>query len=439
MADQKPARILISGMGIAGQVLAYWLLRANLGIHITFVERSADMRKTGQGVDIRVEGVDVISKMGVEQKIREATTHEGGVRFLYDNNETYAYWPASDGEFSLSSDIEIMRGQLVTILNDALPKGDIEYRYDTMITDFEEHEHSVDVTFKDGKHESFDIVLAAEGQKSSIRRLMQQKHMINGCAPHSPPGEAVYSFSFVGGIFSMPRTEQDGDDWNMCHSTGGRGLSFRPATKDLTGVYINVCDATRREELAEVFTRSVPEIKAFFRKEFEDVDWVQKPRLLDAMDNATDFYPADVGQVHLDKWSSTRGRVALVGDAAFCPTPATGKGTTLAFVGSYTLAHSIVEELRAARKTQRQPDLAAAAIGWEQSIRPYIVKSQKLFPGMPDMFNPRTKLGLSVFRRFVSSAVFFITAIYPTVNRVGKLVSSNKKEREITLPEWVDA
>jgi 2-polyprenyl-6-methoxyphenol hydroxylase-like FAD-dependent oxidoreductase len=70
-------------------------------------------------------------------------------------------------------------------------------------------------------------------------------------------------------------------------------------------------------------------------RHFSDVGW-EAPRLLRAARTAPDFYLDSMGQVLLGRWS--RGRVVLLGDAGYCPSPLTGLGTSLALVGAYILA-----------------------------------------------------------------------------------------------------
>ena len=65
---------------------------------------------------------------------------------------------------------------------------------------------------------------------------------------------------------------------------------------------------------------------------FADVGW-EVPGLLRAMRTAPDFYFDSVGQVHLGTWSG--GRVALLGDAGYSPSPLTGLGTSLALFGAH--------------------------------------------------------------------------------------------------------
>lgn len=89
----------------------------------------------------------------------------------------------------------------------------------------------------------------------------------------------------------------------------------------------------------------------------------------------------EVAQVKMEAWA--KGRVALVGDAAICPSPISEMGTTLAIVGAYVLAEEIV-------KAPLDPKQAFGA--YEEIMRPFVVKGQKLFPGTPQLANPDTTL-----------------------------------------------
>ena len=79
-------RILISGAGVAGPVLAFWLTR--YGFSVTLIERAPQPRTVGQTIDIRGWGMEVIRKMGLEEEIRKRTTHEEGLYFVDSNNVT---------------------------------------------------------------------------------------------------------------------------------------------------------------------------------------------------------------------------------------------------------------------------------------------------------------------------------------------------------------
>jgi 2-polyprenyl-6-methoxyphenol hydroxylase-like FAD-dependent oxidoreductase len=111
------------------------------------------------------------------------------------------------------------------------------------------------------------------------------------------------------------------------------------------------------------------------------VGW-ETPRVLAALDDAPLYFDA-VGQAHLPAWSS--GRVALVGDAAYCSSPVSGMSTSLALTGAYVLAGEL--------GTHPHP---MAFARYEALMRPYVDQAQKLPPGAPRIANPRSRAGVAV-------------------------------------------
>jgi len=93
-----------------------------------------------------------------------------------------------------------------------------------------------------------------------------------------------------------------------------------------------------------------------------------------------------IAQVRLEHWSS--GRVTVVGDAGYAPSPFTGMGTSLAFIGAYILAGEI---------SQQPNNIPAALESYERVLRPYIETIQKLPPGIPWPVNPQSTLSIKVF------------------------------------------
>ena len=78
-----PLKILISGGGVAGPCLAWWLNQASVDAQITILERAPQPRESGQAVDIRGVAVDVMKAMGLEQAVRDKNTTEVGFEFVY--------------------------------------------------------------------------------------------------------------------------------------------------------------------------------------------------------------------------------------------------------------------------------------------------------------------------------------------------------------------
>lgn len=112
--------------------------------------------------------------------------------------------------------------------------------------------------------------------------------------------------------------------------------------------------------------RDVDGQKNLVADQFAGLGW-QIPELLESMRAAGDFYFDPVCQILMDRVSA--GRVTLVGDAGYCPSPASGQGTSLALAGAYVLAG----ELAAAAG-----DFTVAFEKYEAEMRPYIEKNQAL-------------------------------------------------------------
>ena len=107
--------ILISGAGIAGTALAYWLNRHRFTV--TVLEREDALRDTGQNVDVRGAGCQVVRRMGLEDQVAHAGTGEFGTRFVDQRGRTVAEFPAGTGESDgATAELEILRGELIRLL-----------------------------------------------------------------------------------------------------------------------------------------------------------------------------------------------------------------------------------------------------------------------------------------------------------------------------------
>jgi glycine/D-amino acid oxidase-like deaminating enzyme len=73
-------KVLISGAGIGGCTLAYWLARN--GHSVTVVERSGSLRSSGSPVDVRGAAVDVAERMNILAQLREARIRLQGMTLL---------------------------------------------------------------------------------------------------------------------------------------------------------------------------------------------------------------------------------------------------------------------------------------------------------------------------------------------------------------------
>ena len=378
-------RVLISGASVAGPALAYWLVRA--GCKVTVVERAPSLRTAGQGLDVRDTARDIIKRMGIFARIRDKSSPEEGLEVVDGNNRCFSRFGAdkSGKGDSITSDVEILRGELAGILYD-VTKDDVSYIFGDMVESLEETDKEVGVNFANGTPTMpFDLVVAADGLGSKIRRLA----FGNG-------DSHIRSLDSYASYFSIPPSDTD-TMWSRVHWVkGGRCMLVRPDNVGRTRAFLCLTAYEKSDERLARFEKAskegVPAQKLLLQELFQDAGW-EISRILDGMHKSDDFYMQHIAQVRLNRWSS--GRVAVIGDAGYAPSPFTGMGTSLAFIGAYVLAGEI----------SRQPNNVPAALeSYERVLRPYVESIQKLPPGIPWMVNPQSTLGVRVFETVVWGA-----------------------------------
>ena len=354
--------ILISGASIAGPALAYWL-RAN-GFNPTVVERAPAPRPGGQTVDLRGAGRTVIQRMGLMDRARELSLDQRGIAWVNGRGRIGARMPTDlFGGEGIVSEIEILRGDLGQLLYEASRPG-TEYLFDDTITGLDQDRGGVTVSFENSAPRRFGLVVGADGLHSVVRALA-----------FGPEPSCVEPIGCYTAWFTAP-ADIDLDGWFLMHrAPGGRVASARPGRRPgeiKAGLSF-------RSPPIEYDRRDIDGQQDLLAERFAEVGWAV-PQLLAAMRNASDFFFDSMGQVRLDHWSA--GRAALIGDAGYCPTPLTGLGTSLALVGAYVLAG----ELAAAGGDHR-----TAFPRYEQIIRSYVTESQKLPPGGPAGYAPKSR------------------------------------------------
>src|SRR3954452_9890787 len=331
--------VLISGGGIAGPALAPWLTRR--GIAVTVVERAPAPRPGGQAVDLRGAARTVAERMGLLDDVRAVALEQRGIAWVRADGSIAARMAvdAFGGE-GVVSEIEVLRGDLADVLRRATSEG-AEDVFGDSITGLRDDEDGVTVTFERSAPRRFDLVVGADGSHSVVRSLA-----------FGPEEECTRPLGLYGCWFTAP-ADIDVDGWFLMHNLpGGRVASVRPGR--LPGEL--KAGLTFRAEPFRYDRGDVAAQKELVAERFADADW-EVLRLVAAMREATDFGFDSNTQVHLPAWS--RGRVVLLGDAAWSPTPLTGLGTSLALVGAYVLAG----ELAAV-------DLPTALHRYEEVLRP---------------------------------------------------------------------
>lgn len=359
-------RVLVTGASIAGPALAWGLAKS--GFDVTLLERSATPRETGQNIDVRGLGREILVRMGIEAAVLANLTGEEGTRFVEARGRPYAVFPKNEGQDGPTAEVEILRGRLAGILVDTV-QDDVEQRFGDFVTGVRQDTTGVDVTFDSGSEERFDLFLVAEGRSSRTRRIL--------FADETEMRDFGVSITYG----TLDRRADDVDTWDWYTAARGRVASVRPDNEGTIRASMSF-----RSEPMGFEGLPVEQQLQVLRERFRGAGW-QTDRILDGFAARPDeFYTQRMEQVVVSTWS--KGRVALVGDAAWGSGP-TGMGTTLSLVG----AHILAGELAA------QPDRPALAFArYEQQMRGYADSAQGLPRGGAKLLHPVTGLGLAAIR-----------------------------------------
>ncbi|MGW0295101.1 FAD-dependent monooxygenase [Streptomyces anthocyanicus] len=366
-------RVLVAGGGIAGHALAYWLARG--GHRVTVRERYPDLRATGAQIDLRGQGIEAVRRMGLLDTVRGRLVDEAGVAFLDARGRPRATLMANTsgrGRQSLTSEYEIMRGDLVRILHEATG-NDVEYVYGTSVDGFDQDEHEVVAHCSDGSSETYDLLVAADGQGSRLRRAI----LPDGTDPYWRVGiHMAYWF--------VPRIASDSNVRDTCMVPGGRQIMRRSHNPTETQVYLVL-----REDSAQasaIHREPVEKQQEFWASRFRDAGW-QTERFVEGMRTSPFFYSQEIVQVRTDTWS--RGRVVLAGDAAHCASPYSGMGTSGGLVGAHVLAGEI---------NRRPDDLPTALAHYDTTLRPFTDEVQgEVNPRLLKLAMPMTQRAIDAF------------------------------------------
>lgn len=348
--------VLVSGGSIAGPTVAYWLNQ--YGFKVTLVERNNGTRTGGQAIDIRAVALEVVEKMGVLDEIKARRTDFRGASAVDVNGDEISRSTeiTFSGGVIANDDLEILRDELGDIFYEAT-QADVEYLFGDSVESLTETADGVEITFEKNEPRTFDLVIGADGLHSRVRNLAFGPESNYVVPVQLDPGVTRFM-----AIFSAPNL-LNLDHWQVARNTE-KGICFLYVAKENTvsrammGMGATELDYDYRDKEAQ------KQIVADYYA--TDQNWII-PELLENMWKADDFYFDSMSQTRMDAWS--KGRVALVGDAAFCPSAMSGQGTSVALVGAYVLAG----ELAAANG-----DFRTAFENYEAQIRPFVEKNQEL-------------------------------------------------------------
>jgi 2-polyprenyl-6-methoxyphenol hydroxylase-like FAD-dependent oxidoreductase len=356
-------RILISGAGIGGPALAFWLRR--YGFEPTLIERAPAFRDGGYMIDVWGVGYDLVERMGLLPAALEAGYFIEHVRFVDEHGKRRSGFDGDLFRLALNGRFfSIPRGDLARLI---FRKVDAETRFSTSVEALREDAGGMEVHFNHGPPERFDLVIGADGLRSHVREC------VFGPEKSYEKYLGYYAASFI--TQGYPHRDEK---TYLSFSKPGRSIA-RYALRGGRSAFLFVFAKDRRIPSHETSLH-----KAILHQTFGQDGW-ETPEILARMDQTDELYFDAVSQIRMPQWS--KGRVALVGDAAHCPSLMAGAGSAFAMLGAYILAGEL---------HKADGDHTKAFAAYERRMRPFIDKQQRDAERFAPSFAPRTAFGLFV-------------------------------------------
>jgi 2-polyprenyl-6-methoxyphenol hydroxylase-like FAD-dependent oxidoreductase len=358
-------RVLISGVGIAGPTLAYWLVQH--GFAPTLVERAPAFRTGGYMIDFWGVGYDVAERMGLRPTLDRVGYHIRELKIVNAEGrrivglDVSRFQSATRGRF-----VSLLRDDLAREIYSLIAPG-VETIFGDTIAAVRENGKGSLVMFKHAPSRRFDLVIAADGLHSPLRSL------VSGDAAGCEVDLGYYTAAFT--THAYPHRD---DDAYVSFSAPGRQVARYALRGGRTAFFF----VFAREDLMPVALDAEPAQRVALHKAFAGLGW-ECDEILPTLDRATDFYFDVVAQVRLPSWS--RGRLALLGDAAYCPSLLSGQGAAFAMTGAYLLAHELA---------RAGGDYPIAFDAYQRRFKPFIDAKQHAAAGYRWWFAPRTPGGV---------------------------------------------
>jgi 2-polyprenyl-6-methoxyphenol hydroxylase-like FAD-dependent oxidoreductase len=343
--EGEPLHVLISGASFAGLAAAFWMRR--LGHTVTVVEVAKGLKMGGSPVDIKQGTVDIMKRMGLLERIQTNSLKPKVLDFLDVDGARIAKMPAqAEAGQAANPEYEIERDMLLQMMFEEV-KNDVEFLFDNSIARIDDSANEVAVTFKNGRQQSFSFLFGCDGSHSSVRSMCFAE-------------ESAYS-CFLQNYFSITIVDKllIAEDTAQMYNVPGKVV--------MLNAYNNKTDVIfcfRSENEIPYSYRDQEEQKNIILQQFSGEGWRTR-ELLDELSHCRNFYFDKMCQIRMPSW--TKGRVALVGDAGYCASPAAGMGGSLAIVGATALADAF----------QKHPENFERAFQeYNDSLRPFVEEVQ---------------------------------------------------------------
>jgi 2-polyprenyl-6-methoxyphenol hydroxylase-like FAD-dependent oxidoreductase len=334
-------KVLVSGASFAGLSTAYWMNKA--GYKVTVVEIANGLRKGGTPVDIREDTIDIVKRMGIFEQIKARRLNIDTMEFKNSDDVTErSVLMQKSGD----DECEIERDTLLNILFDAV-KEDVEFIFNDSINALNETKDNIQVTFNNSPQRTFDLLFGCDGLHSTVRKIWfgheaEYMHFL----------QAYFSITIVNKLLIQSNTLQ-------MYNVPGKAIMLNSYNNKTD---IVLCFFSQKEIPYDY--RNKEQQRQIILDQFAEGSW-RTPELLEEVRHSDTFYFDKLCQIRMPSW--TKGRVALVGDAAYCASPAAGMGGSLAINGAAALADAF---------QQNNGNFELAFQDYNRDLRPFIEEVQ---------------------------------------------------------------
>jgi len=293
--------------------------------------------------------------------------------------------------------VTLQRSDLSRLLFDRI-KGDTETLFDDEIVAIEERSDHERVELKHAGLRRYDYVIGAYGLHSAVRKLA-----------FGPQSQFETDLGYRVAAFEACGYRPRDDDVYLIYGRPGCMVG-RFTLRDDRTLFLLVFLAPGAD-----LPTTQAEQKAMLLDVYRNGEW-ECSNMLGELARTDNLYFDRVSQIRMPGWS--RGRIALVGDAAFCVSLLAGQGSALAMISAYVLAG----ELAGAQRQYGQ------AFGrYEALLRNYIAAKQRGAARFAGAFAPKTQVGV-VVRNLVVRAF--------AIPRLAKLAVGRDIADNLQLPDY---
>ncbi len=390
-------KIAINGVGVAGPSLAYWLLKG--GHDVLMVEESQEIRSGGYVIDFWGVGYDIAEKMGIIPRLKALGYQVEEVRFVDEYGKKCGGFAAdvfastTNGRFT-----SLQRSDLAATIY-SLVEDKVETILGDSISGIEENSDSVLINFDHAEPREVDLVIGADGLHSRVRKLV-----------FGPEDQFEKKLGYYVAAFEVDRYEPRDELVYISHAVPGKQIS-RFSMRDDKTLFLFVFQDKYLNQAEPV---DLEERRSTIRRIFANVKW-ECPKILEAMNSVSDIYFDCVSQIRMNQW--TKGRVALIGDAAACVSLLAGEGTGLAMAESYVLGGELAIS----------EDHSKAFGRYEKLMMPFLAKKQGSAAKFASSFVPGSAIGIA-FRNLVTKLL--------NISFVAEYFVGRDLRDDINLPEY---